>query len=256
MTNIVLIGFMGAGKSTIGRLLADQLQRSFVDVDDFLTQKQGQTPSDIFATVGESAFREMEHDALVEILANDDQIIASGGGIVENPANQALLSGAEVIFLTAEFATILPRLLADDTRPLLQRHTTQSFYALFTARQAKYAAFATQQVWVDGKTPARVAAEILTWLQDGRTDLTALRSQIDSYDRQILALVEKRLAVATKVAQYKQAHGLAVVQAGRMATLKAALHADSALPDAVVDTVIETLFALTIAHEEDVHDGI
>lgn len=136
--NIILIGFMGAGKTTVGRELAKKLKRPFVDLDDYITNQYGHTPREIFAEQGEAAFRQIEHEQLADILARDNQVIASGGGIVETASNNELLQQAQIVWLAAEFSTVLPRLLENDARPLVHQHTLASFHDLYQRREVLY----------------------------------------------------------------------------------------------------------------------
>ncbi len=95
MKTAILIGFMGAGKTTVGRLLAEMLAVPLTDTDKMIIRKTGQTLGEIFATEGEPAFRALEHDVLQEVI-NNEGIIATGGGIIETPGNIQLLSEANV----------------------------------------------------------------------------------------------------------------------------------------------------------------
>jgi shikimate kinase len=115
MSSVVLIGYRGSGKTTIGRRLADRLWQSFVDTDDRIVARAGKPICEIFSQDGEAAFRDMETDALDEVLALDDHVIAVGGGAVEREQNRALLqqSGLKVIYLRCEPAVLLARITAD-----------------------------------------------------------------------------------------------------------------------------------------------
>ncbi len=123
--NIVLIGYRGCGKSTVGRKLADRLWRGFVDVDDFIVKKAGKSIAEIFAQDGERHFRALESECLHELLLVDDQVIALGGGTVIEEANCRLLKEADVriIYLRCEPAELHRRINADPqsavTRPAL-----------------------------------------------------------------------------------------------------------------------------------------
>ena len=101
---IVLTGFMGAGKTTVGRLLANELAWAFVDLDDTIVAREGRCIADIFATLGEVAFRELEHHALHEAIQKTHCVVALGGGAIELSANRELLyssPGTHVVFLEA-----------------------------------------------------------------------------------------------------------------------------------------------------------
>ncbi|MBE7182172.1 MAG: shikimate kinase [Terriglobus roseus] len=111
-TRIVLTGFMGAGKSTVGRLLAEQLGWRFLDVDDAIVQKAGMPVGEIFAKYGEFVFRRMEKSAIAHALGEHDAVVALGGGAVEVLANRLLLEQTPrttVVFLDAALPVLLAR---------------------------------------------------------------------------------------------------------------------------------------------------
>ena len=94
MRTAVLIGFMGAGKTTVGRELAELLEMPLIDTDKEIIRRTGQTPGEIFATVGEASFRELEYTVLQDVI-HKGGVIATGGGIVETPGNIQLLSESD-----------------------------------------------------------------------------------------------------------------------------------------------------------------
>lgn len=119
--NISLIGFMGTGKTTIGRILAKELGYAFVDVDHYIEEKEGKTIREIFAHGGESHFRQLETQALEEILQKSHQVISTGGGIVLREGNRRLLlEYSYVVALKATPKNLYFRLKESTTRPLLQ----------------------------------------------------------------------------------------------------------------------------------------
>jgi len=118
--NIVLTGFMGTGKSVVGRHVAQELRTPFVDVDLAITKKAGASIKDIFATKGESAFRAFESDVIAELASQDKTVIATGGGALLDPKNlENLQQNGILVCLTARVGTLLERLKEDLTRPLL-----------------------------------------------------------------------------------------------------------------------------------------
>lgn len=163
--NIILIGFMAAGKTTIGRLLAEKLARPFIDLDEAITQQQGATPSALFAQKGEAYFRTVEHELLEQTLQQSGQVIASGGGVIEQTENHALLQQAIVIGLAADFETLIMRLVNDDQRPLVARSTVSQLYDLFEKRAPVYEQLADYTIKIDGATPAEVVERIQAHLQ-------------------------------------------------------------------------------------------
>jgi shikimate kinase len=117
---IVLAGFMGAGKSTVGCLLAVRLGWDFVDLDDAIVQAEGQEIATLFAALGETVFREREHAALKRILPQSSLVLALGGGALESEANRKLLRdtpNTRIVFLEAPLATLLARCQQQQTQP-------------------------------------------------------------------------------------------------------------------------------------------
>jgi shikimate kinase len=121
--NVVLIGYRGCGKTTIGRKLADRLWRTFIDIDDLIVRNAGKTIKDIFQQDGEEHFRDLETEALRQVLQIPDHVLGLGGGTVMRPRNQQMLkaSGGRIIYLRCEPAELLRRVQADErsaqTRP-------------------------------------------------------------------------------------------------------------------------------------------
>ncbi len=119
--NIALTGFMGSGKSAVGKVLAGRLGRRFVELDDVIEETAGKSIPDIFRQDGEIAFRELEMEATRRVSKGMDMVIACGGGIVLNMINiDRLRETSRIVYLTASPGAILKRISADDTeRPLL-----------------------------------------------------------------------------------------------------------------------------------------
>ncbi|MDD5255003.1 MAG: shikimate kinase, partial [Candidatus Omnitrophica bacterium] len=120
MHNLYLVGFMGTGKTTIGRLVAGRTGRGFADLDELIELKEKRLIRDIFAEKGEAYFRRVEKQALREVAREDDFIVACGGGIVIDPDNIAMMkrTGA-MVCLTASPGAILRRTQGQSNRPLL-----------------------------------------------------------------------------------------------------------------------------------------
>ena len=121
-TNLALIGFMGAGKTAVGKVLAEKLGRSFVELDLLIEQKVGEPISEIFQQEGEIAFRELELEVTREVSKGRDSVIACGGGIVLNKINvDRLKENAIIVYLTASPGVILKRVANEEgQRPLLE----------------------------------------------------------------------------------------------------------------------------------------
>ena len=146
MKHIILIGFMGAGKSTMGKLVANKLGCSFIDTDAYIEKKEGRSISDIFTDDGEAYFRNAETDALRELLKSDERyVLALGGGTPLLEENRALLkeTGAYVIFLKVSAMDAFERLKDDVTRPLLQgANVKEKIESLLQVRNPVYESIA------------------------------------------------------------------------------------------------------------------
>ncbi len=120
-TNVALIGFMGTGKTTVGKVLAEKLEGKFVELDSLIEQKAGKSIPEIFQQDGEAAFRELEIEVTKEISTGGNLVIACGGGIVLNKINiDRLKSNSVIVYLTASPNIILKRTMSDgEGRPLL-----------------------------------------------------------------------------------------------------------------------------------------
>jgi shikimate kinase len=163
--NIVLVGFMGTGKTSTGRALAARLGREFIDMDQLIEEREGRTIPEIFATHGELHFRALERALVRELAARRNLVIAPGGGIVLNAENIRDFSSTGRIFcLRASPEWILKRVGHDTHRPLLQTNDKLGrIRELLENRRPLYDAI-PDQVDTDGKTPEEVADEILARL--------------------------------------------------------------------------------------------
>ena len=161
MRNILLGGFMGCGKSTVGRELAALTGRRFVDMDSFIEEEAGMPVSAIFERYGEAEFRRREQEACRRLAGETGLVIAAGGGALTFPANvEALERGCDIVLLDVTPETVLRRLEGDDSRPLLQGPDKErAVRGLFAARLPLYEKAA--RLRVDGERPPReVAADI------------------------------------------------------------------------------------------------
>ena len=159
---------MGAGKSTIGRLLAGQLGLGFQDTDQIIEQRTGADIPWIFDVEGESGFRDRESAVLKEALAVDRQVLATGGGIVCREDNLRALRGHPcVIYLTADIEQLLERTARDKKRPLLQvKDPRARVIELFNSRDPLYRDVADLVVKTDRRPPRVVAEELARRLRD------------------------------------------------------------------------------------------
>ncbi|GBR76293.1 shikimate kinase [Candidatus Termititenax persephonae] len=165
--NIILIGFMGSGKTSTGRLLAKHLGYQFIDIDQIIEQKHGMTCAKIFAQRGEDFFRKQETTALKELHGLANSVIATGGGIILSADNRSFLKNlGTLIYLKTPPAEILKRVEHDTTRPLLPaEHKLDAINKMLSVRQPLYLAAAQIIVETCTGQPEKTAAEILRILQ-------------------------------------------------------------------------------------------
>lgn len=161
--NIVLCGFMGSGKTTIGRLLKEKLKMSLVDIDEMIESDTGLTISQIFEKFGEDGFRKIECDTVKKASEMKNTIISTGGGSVLNPDNVTTLkSTGKIFFLDVTPETVLKRLDGNTTRPLLQRPDKgKAVRELLNARRDKYIFAADYVVKSANESPMIAAKEII-----------------------------------------------------------------------------------------------
>jgi len=160
--NIYLIGMMGAGKSAVGRPLAEALGYRFLDADDALEQVAGRSIPEIFATDGEAGFRELETAVLGQIASWHSLVVATGGGVVTRPANWGHMRQGVVVWLDAPAPLLLQRLRSDPTpRPLLQADDPGARLGELLAQRQPIYAQADLRVHQVGDGPAQVAQQVL-----------------------------------------------------------------------------------------------
>ena len=154
----VLLGFMGAGKSTIARNLAPD----FVDMDTLIEERLGMPIARFFAEKGEAAFRQIEEEVLADLLKTD-QVVSTGGGVVISKKNRDLLKqNPENIYLKADFETLYQRISADkdNQRPLFLNNSKADLAAIFNERQAWYEEVASKVIDVSKLSPEEIIEEL------------------------------------------------------------------------------------------------
>lgn len=159
---VVLIGPPGAGKTTVGRLVAEHLGHQFVDTDELIEQQQGMTVADIFVEHGEEHFRVLEAEAVAGALrdAADGVVVAVGGGAPMTPQTAELLTSVPVVFLSVGIADAAGRIGFTGARPLLAVNPRATWTRLMEQRRPAYAALATWTVDTAGRPADEVAAEV------------------------------------------------------------------------------------------------
>ena len=166
--NIVLIGFMGAGKSTISDYLKNALAMYVVEMDQCIVERQGMSISDIFETYGEEYFRELETNLLIEMQSQSNVVVSCGGGVPMRERNVVeMKKNGRVVLLTAKPETILERVKDNHDRPLLENNKTVPFIAdLMEKRRAKYEAAADIVIETDGKSELEICEEMIHRLRE------------------------------------------------------------------------------------------
>jgi shikimate kinase len=157
---VVLVGPMGAGKTTVARLLAETWGVSVRDTDEDVVAAAGRPISDIFVDDGEAAFRELERAAVAAALSSQDGVLALGGGAVLDPGTRELLAGHTVVFLKVGLGDAVKRVGLGSGRPLLLGNVRSRIKALLDERTPIYESVAAHSVETDGRTPAEVADEV------------------------------------------------------------------------------------------------
>lgn len=175
--NLVMVGPMGAGKTSIGRRIAERFSLDFVDVDHAVIEENGASIPAIFEAVGEAGFRAREHIALARLLDGEGQVVASGGGAVLDPANRALMrERGFVVYLHVGVETQLARVGRDRNRPLLQGVDRREVLTrLLEVRDPLYREVADLVLNADRLTPGEATAALV-----GRLAREWQRSGVDA----------------------------------------------------------------------------
>jgi shikimate kinase len=161
MSSVFLVGFMGSGKTTVGRLLAERLGWSFIDVDERIVEAEGRTLPEIFADGGEAAFRAAEERALRDVVKAADAVVATGGGLFSRPGNRQLIAetGNWSVFLDVPWQVLEARLgRSDPGRPLWRSPAEAK--VLFESRLSDYRRADVVMTLSGDETPAAVAEAI------------------------------------------------------------------------------------------------
>ena len=160
MNNIILIGFMGSGKSSVGRYMEESEGFALIDTDEYIEKQQNDSISNIFANKGEEYFRNLETECIKELIAlnTDMTVISVGGGLPMRGENQKLLKElGKIVYLRATVDTLVSRLMGDTTRPLLKGgDLRQKITELFEKREATYEGIADIVIDTDNYSPKEI----------------------------------------------------------------------------------------------------
>lgn len=170
MRNIVLVGFMGSGKTTVGQLISDKTGMPLIDMDSMIVERAGKSINDIFADEGEAHFRSLERSMVQELAATEGHVISTGGGIVLNPDNIADFEKTGlVVCLLVDAETVLDRVRHDTSRPLLAGDKEARIIELLESRKALYEAL-THTIDTSGRpSPVPTAQEIIDLYQSNNS---------------------------------------------------------------------------------------
>ncbi|MBN3040219.1 MAG: shikimate kinase [Candidatus Omnitrophica bacterium] len=166
MRNIYLVGFMGTGKTTVGVILAKRLKLEFIEMDSLIEQRQGKSICQIFADLGEEAFRQMENQLLNEISKKSNLVVSCGGGLICDPANSRILKGSGVTFcLKASASLIYQRTKNQTQRPLLKVDNPMKKIEELLAERKPFYESADFIIDTDTMLPEQVAEKIIHILE-------------------------------------------------------------------------------------------
>lgn len=159
--NLVMVGFMGAGKTTIGRRLARRLGYFFLDMDNFIVREENKEISEIFSEHGELFFRQMETNLLRRLISVENTIVSTGGGVVGTEGNFELLRKiGTTVYLKAPREDIIERLKRSQHRPLVQENLEETVFSLMKKRAPLYEQ-ADHIIETQGLTPHQIASQII-----------------------------------------------------------------------------------------------
>lgn len=166
--NIMLIGFMGVGKTTVSKVLSKELSMPEVDMDAYIVRREKMEISDMFETYGEEYFRKVETDCLIEIQKEKGRIVSCGGGVVVKDENiEHMKDGGVILLLTATPQTVYERVKDSTNRPILNGHMNVEYIEeLMNKRKARYLEVADIIISTDNKNVKEIVGEIKTKLSE------------------------------------------------------------------------------------------
>ena len=161
----VIVGAPGAGKTTVGQLIADRLGVPFADADALIEQQAGKPIPEIFFDDGEEAFRALERSTIAASLTSFDGVLALGGGAILHEGTRTLLGEHTVVYLSVELSDAVKRVGLGAGRPLLSINPRATLKYLMDQRRPLYSSVATHTVATDARTPDDIAAEVAALLK-------------------------------------------------------------------------------------------
>jgi len=164
---VVLIGSPGAGKTSVGRRVAERLGVPFADSDALIEARAGMSVSDIFVTDGEDRFRQLEEDTIAEALVEQDGVLSLGGGAVMRPQTRERLAGSQVVWLRVSLSDAASRVGMNTARPLLLGNVRGTLAALLEQRNPVYEEVSTAVVETSGHSLREVTDEVMKVVQGG-----------------------------------------------------------------------------------------
>lgn len=161
--NVFFIGFMGCGKSTMARMLAEKMQMSLIEMDETIEAESGMSINEIFQTYGEQHFRDLESQLILRIMETGGAVVSCGGGAILRPENvEHMKANGKVIYFSAKPETIYKRVRNSVNRPLLNGNMNVEYIAkLMEERLPKYQAAADETIFVDEKEKIQVLEELI-----------------------------------------------------------------------------------------------
>ena len=162
MKTIILTGMMGAGKTTVAKILAKKLNIKSIDIDSLIEQNEGEKISEIFSEKGEEYFRKIEKNTIDNIFTRENLVISLGGGALENnETREFLLTNSTVIYLQTSPEIIFERIKSNTERPLLCGNMSVEKISEILEKREKNYQTATYKITTDNKTPDQIAEEII-----------------------------------------------------------------------------------------------
>jgi len=167
MRQVVLVGLMGSGKSSVGALVAARTGRAFVDVDVVIARQTGKTVRELWEAGGEAAYRRLESEAVLRVLAGEaPSVLAAPGGVVLDPTVRAALAAHFVVWLRTKPTTLAGRVHVGDHRPLLGDNPAEALTVMARERADLYRQVATATIDTDDRAPDTVADMVVELLAD------------------------------------------------------------------------------------------